>query len=508
MNDQTTIEAPRTQVATGNELIVLDPEKYVAAVFASHRDQLQAAKQSAEGVTYDIATRAGMETAVKLRAAFRTIRIEAEKVRVQRKAPILEIGRLLDTRYKQLEAEVISFESRFDADIKAEEARKENERAERERIERERVERIRANIEAIKKSATEAFRLDAAGVQAIIDDLSAEPFNVTSYAEFAEEAQNAYDATLEYLRDTHTAKAKSEAEARQLAAEREELARLRRAEEERNALARAEQERLDREARERRAEEDRKAQEKRDADEAAARARHEAAEREFEQRRKAEEAERIARQRADEAERERVATIRASIDSIRALSSAAHDSVTALCTCIDNVRRIHADHQFYAEFTDEARATISSTVDLLTQRLNARREVEESQRRADEQRLQQERETEEQRQREAGELKEREQAALKAQAAERNRQNAERLAQRIAEAKCLTCGDALRRILFIARDDSCDDIDARDDIAIIAEANIPADAPIIPQPQPLKTDERTPRRKRARQPAQETPGRT
>src|ERR1035437_3174596 len=90
----------------GTQLITLDPEKYVAAVFASFRDRLDEAKLQAAPVAVDVTTSAGMKIAVGHRAIVRAIRVEAEKARVLRKAPILIIGKLLDTRYREIEAEI------------------------------------------------------------------------------------------------------------------------------------------------------------------------------------------------------------------------------------------------------------------------------------------------------------------------------------------------------------------------------------------------------------------
>lgn len=146
----------------GTQLITLDPKKYVEEVFASFTQRLAAAKAEAAGITVvDVSTKAGMALAVKHRAVFRAIRIEAENERVARKRPILDIGKLLDSRNNEIAAEVSAEEERFDNAIKADEIRKEAERQARIRAEQERLaaeERARKEAEE-KKLADERAEL-------------------------------------------------------------------------------------------------------------------------------------------------------------------------------------------------------------------------------------------------------------------------------------------------------------------------------------------------------------
>lgn len=237
-------------------LITIDPQQYVAAVFAPFRTKLDAAKAAADAATFDIATTAGMKVASEQRATFRDLRVSAEKTRQERKAPILQIGRLLDSSYKDLETEITPFEERFDKAIKAEEKRKADEKAERERLARERVEAFRKRISEIRESPVRAIGATVEGIKQLIQTVTAIEID-GSFGEFAEEAALAKQESLEKLELALVAAEQQEAERERLKAEREELERQ---EAEARKLREAEEARLAEERRQldaQRAEQDR-----------------------------------------------------------------------------------------------------------------------------------------------------------------------------------------------------------------------------------------------------------
>lgn len=104
-------------------LITLDPARYVAEVYAPFRAKLDAAKTAADAVVIDCSTTAGNAIAVKHRATFRDdVRLAVEGARTERKAPILMIGRLIDSVAKEITQEAAPYEARFDSAIKAQAA--------------------------------------------------------------------------------------------------------------------------------------------------------------------------------------------------------------------------------------------------------------------------------------------------------------------------------------------------------------------------------------------------
>lgn len=258
-------------------IITLDPTSYVAAVYAPFREKLDAAKAEADKAEFDITTTAGMEIAKKHRAVFRDeFRLAIEKARAERKAPILEIGRLLDGRAKEITAEVAPYEKRFDDAIKAEEQRKADIKAAKEEAERQRVAGIRARITDTQAVPAKLVGQTSAVIADVLAQIKEAEITLEAFAEFAGEAELVKAQTVAKLQEMLTAQQQHEAEQQRLAEERAELDRQR-----------AEQ-----------AERERQAAEARAAEEARLRAEREAHEAELRRQAEAQEAE-LAAQRAE-----------------------------------------------------------------------------------------------------------------------------------------------------------------------------------------------------------------
>jgi hypothetical protein len=72
-------------------------------VFKPFNDKFAILKAEADTITPDASTPAGNEICIKYRAGFRDdVRVAGEKARVDRMAPILQIGKLLDSEYCKL----------------------------------------------------------------------------------------------------------------------------------------------------------------------------------------------------------------------------------------------------------------------------------------------------------------------------------------------------------------------------------------------------------------------
>lgn len=221
---ETALSQPEQTAVDSLALITIDPAQYVAAVFAPFRTDLEAAKVAADAATFDITTTAGMKVATEQRAVFRDLRVSAEKARVERKAPILQIGRLLDSSYKTLEEEITPFEERFDKAIKAEDKRKADEKAERERLARERIEAIRKRISEIREAPVRSIGVGSVDIKQLISTITAVEID-GSFGEFADEAALAKQEALEKLELALVAAEQQEAERARLEAQRLELER-------------------------------------------------------------------------------------------------------------------------------------------------------------------------------------------------------------------------------------------------------------------------------------------
>lgn len=203
-------------------LAVLDPKTFVAQVYEPFRNRLKNAIAETVDVTYDIKTPSGMEVAKKSRALFRDIRTQGENERKAKKAPILEIGKLLDSEYKSIADEIEPYEQRFDADIKAEEERKEQEKAARILAEEQRKAAIQTRMDIITQAPLKAIAMSSADTQALIDELSGITPSEAEYGERFVEAEVSLKAAIVQLNGLLDGKKAQEAMAEQLAKQQAE----------------------------------------------------------------------------------------------------------------------------------------------------------------------------------------------------------------------------------------------------------------------------------------------
>jgi hypothetical protein len=247
MNDITSITTTDNDVA----LIAVpnfDAKGYAAAVFEPFKKQIAKAKREAgKDESYDITTGAGMGRAKELRAMFRDIRTSVENVRKDRKAPIIEAGKLLDARAAEIKADVEQFEDKYDREIKAEEQRKEDEKQRKLAEERARVEAIQNRIDHIRGAASRLASADSTAVQAELNTWTMLRLEPSDYQEYLEDALTAVNTTIDQLTSLLAKAQEREAEARRIAEERAELVRMKAEQEAREKAEReaaAERERL------------------------------------------------------------------------------------------------------------------------------------------------------------------------------------------------------------------------------------------------------------------------
>lgn len=186
-----------------------------------------------KGVAYAVSTTKGMAEAVAARAEIRAPRINVEKIRKAGKAPILALGRLLDSKASEITMRLEAIEGPIDDQIKAEEKRKADEKAERDRIESERVAKHQAVIDGIKSIPLTVAGQSSTAIQSAIDLLSQKDCaGLEEFVLFAENAKAEAIKTLCGMCDAalgREIKEAAEAEARKaeeqrLAAERKALA--------------------------------------------------------------------------------------------------------------------------------------------------------------------------------------------------------------------------------------------------------------------------------------------
>ena len=230
-----------------------------------------------KGVIFDVTTREGMGAAVKGRAELRTYRVNLEKTRVAIKEPALKRCQLIDSEARRITRELEALEDPIDAQIKAEEKRKEDEKLAAQRAEEARIaaeERARKEEEERKLAAQreELARQEAelkrkreeaeAEERARRERIEAEERESRRRIEEAERlaraereredaqrrAREEEERKARYQEEDRLRREREAADQARRAAE-EEARKLREAEEERQRQARAEEERKEREAR-------------------------------------------------------------------------------------------------------------------------------------------------------------------------------------------------------------------------------------------------------------------
>ncbi len=192
-----------------------------------------------KNVVLDVATTAGMAQAIESRRAWRDPRIALEKARQAAKRPVLDLGRKIDAFAGDLEVKLREGEDHYDAQIKAEEGRKEVIRQERLQAEAERIAGIRRRI-----AQTFAAPVPP-GVRPTVDELVAmrgrlenEPVDDT-YGDLKIEAQETKVVMLQALDEKIAEQRAYEAQQAELARERAALAEERKARAEENARQQA-----------------------------------------------------------------------------------------------------------------------------------------------------------------------------------------------------------------------------------------------------------------------------
>lgn len=186
-------------------------------------------------LVYDVTTSTGMAEAKEHRAAWRDPRQAIERMRKQAKAPVIALGKNIDARAEWITAQLELGEKPIDAQIKAEEKRKEDEKKARELAETDRVMKIEDAIGEIHMAVMIAASKSSTFIAAEIEALRTAVLDPLIYQDRMGQAEAARTAAVAKLEVAIKAKLHDEAEAKKLADERAELATLRAAEATRKA---------------------------------------------------------------------------------------------------------------------------------------------------------------------------------------------------------------------------------------------------------------------------------
>lgn len=201
--------ATKEQVAS-NALVNIDPASYVIEVYAPFKERLANAIDKVKDVVVDVTTPAGMTEAKECRALFRTIRIDADKERAARKAPLTAINKLIEETNTKFEAEVTPLEDQFDKAIKAEEKRLDDIKAAKILAEETRKAELQTKLDQLKDLPLVAMNLPSIKIQELIDTTSIIVANEEIYQERFVEAELTLLKTLSTLKEIYAGKVAQE----------------------------------------------------------------------------------------------------------------------------------------------------------------------------------------------------------------------------------------------------------------------------------------------------------
>jgi hypothetical protein len=196
------------------------------AIVAYSRTEAAVAELRAKyhGAKYDLTTTAGDKAARAGRLELVTVRAALEKKRKELKAPAIDFGKAVDAKAAELTAEILALEGPIDAQIKADEKRRDDERRVREEAE---AARKKVHTDAIAKIAgyvTQAADMPSDRLATGIAYL--EGLDLSGFEEFKQEAADTRSRTVDALKSLHIKAKAREDEAARLEAARAEQARV------------------------------------------------------------------------------------------------------------------------------------------------------------------------------------------------------------------------------------------------------------------------------------------
>lgn len=180
---------------------------------------LAALKERLGGVVYDCTDAKQDKAARQDRAELVSLGSALEAKRKEIKAPYLDLGRTIDVKAAEYDAEIEALKAPIDAQIKQEERRKAAVKAAEEAAEAVRVAEIRGRIRAIAQRSIDALKMTIEQLeQAVQQQLTGE------FSEFAADAAHAWSAAQASIESTLAVRIQARDEAAELARQRAELA--------------------------------------------------------------------------------------------------------------------------------------------------------------------------------------------------------------------------------------------------------------------------------------------
>lgn len=194
----------------------------ISAVYSGLSDL----KSKYTNAVFDVTTTAGMDEAKEARAAVRDPRYKVERIRKDSKRKLAAIGKEIDKEAEYLTVQLFALEAPIDAQIKAEEKRKDDERAKKVEAERQRQLGIRSALNAISELPAITPRTIVALEMSISSLESCEP-GESVFQEHLEHAIELHSKALATLRNALADEKDQEARRAEMARQQDELDRQR-----------------------------------------------------------------------------------------------------------------------------------------------------------------------------------------------------------------------------------------------------------------------------------------
>lgn len=185
------VASAEPEVAPPPQLLTIEPQQYVDAAFAELDKELAGAVESVGMVVHDVTIASGMEAAKEGRKTFRQLRWVADRLHKEYKAPVLQLGRLIDSRYNQIKDAIAPYELHYDKAIEAEEERLAVLARAREHAEMERIATIERRIAGISSMPAQALGRSSSIIETLLIALDEMVIDASYYAEYEQLAQEA-----------------------------------------------------------------------------------------------------------------------------------------------------------------------------------------------------------------------------------------------------------------------------------------------------------------------------
>ncbi|WPH64065.1 DUF1351 domain-containing protein [Vibrio phage vB_VpP_1] len=186
-------------------------------------------KDKYESIVVDVSTTKGMEAAKASRKELRDSYLNLKDLKAKIKAPVLERGRLIDSEYNRIDAELKKLFAKFDQPIKDEEAKKKAAKEKKEREKREALLALQNEIANIQSVSSSLIGSSSEAIEQSLAELRALDIDSDKFGDLAVDAIKAKQTSISQL-ETMIQQAKHakamEAENKRIRAEQERRQRI------------------------------------------------------------------------------------------------------------------------------------------------------------------------------------------------------------------------------------------------------------------------------------------